>query len=163
MTAAMSPAGIPLPPDLRPGPVIVGVDDASVCGRPLRAAAFQARCLGRALVVVHVQKRVLPMIEGYIPLQEDVAVTGESESAVQDELMQSLIACGDLDGVDWSIASVTGEASVEILRVAEELDAAVVIVGKKHKGFADFLHRVTSGSVSRAMVAAQKFPVLVVP
>ena len=59
--------------------------------------------------------------------------------------------------------SATGEAAAEIIRIAEDRDAACVVVGKRHNGFAEFLHRIASGSVSRAVVAPQKFPVLVVP
>ncbi|RIJ76665.1 universal stress protein [Nakamurella silvestris] len=159
----VSPTGIPLPTDLRPGPVIVGVDDVPACGRPLRAAVFLARSLGRSLVVLHVEKRVLPMVEGYVPMQDETLLNGESEAAIDADLRAALIDCGDVDGVDWELQTVTGEPSVELLRIAEEIDAACVVVGKKHKGFADFLHRMASGSVSRSVVAAQKFPVLVVP
>ena len=161
--AAVSPTGVPLPPDLRPGPVIVGVDDVAICGRPLRAAVFLARSFGRSLVVVHVQKRVLPMVEGYIPMQDEGVMSQATEDAIAADLRAGLIACGDVDGVDWHLETVTGEASVELLRIAEEIDSACVVVGKRHKGFADFLHRMASGSVSRSVVAAQKFPVLVVP
>jgi len=162
-TVGSGPSGIPLPPDLRPGPVVVGVDEVPACGRPLRAAVFLARSLGRSLVVLHVQKRVLPMVEGYVPMQDESLLTDASEAAISADLRAALIDCGDLDGVEWELQTVTGEPSVELLRIAEEIDAACVVVGKKHKGFADFLHRMASGSVSRSVVAAQKFPVLVVP
>ena len=63
----------------------------------------------------------------------------------------------------WELLSTTGEAGAELVRIAEDRDAACVVVGKRHAGFSDFLHRIASGSVSRAVVARQKFPVLVVP
>ena len=74
-----------------------------------------------------------------------------------------LSASGDLDGVTWELVSTSGEAVAELVRIADERDAACVVVGKRHTGFSDFLHRIASGSVSRALVARQKLPVLVGP
>lgn len=162
-TRALSPHGIPLPPDLRSGPVVAGVDDATACGRPLRAAAFLAAATGRPLLLVHVRRRAMPMVEGYVPIPEEIGVSDEAEDAVEAELVRTLSASGDLDGVSWELLSTTGEAGAELVRIAEDRDAACVVVGKRHSGFGDFLHRIASGSVSRAVVARQKFPVLVVP
>lgn len=160
---ALSPHGVPLPPDLRSGPIVAGVDDAVACGRPLRAAVFLARSTGRPLLLVHVRRRAMPMVEGYVPIPEEIGVSDEAEDAVEAELVRSLTASGDLTGVNWELLSSTGEAGAELVRIAEERDAACVVVGKRHKGFSDFLHRVASGSVSRAVVARQKFPVMIVP
>lgn len=161
--SAASPIGIPLPPDLRGGPIVAGVDDASGCGRPLRAAVFLARATGRTLLLVHVRRRVVPMAEGYLPLPEEMGANDEAEDSVEAELVRALEESGDLVEVSWELVSTTGDAGAELVRIAEERDAACVVVGKRHTGFAEFLHRVTSGSVSRAVVARQKFPVLIVP
>jgi len=159
----MNPSGIPLPPDLAGGPVVIGVDAVTTCGRPLRAAAFLSRALGRPMLLIHVRRRAMPMVEGYVPIPEEMGVNDDAEEAIERDLRAMLASGGDLDGIDWELISVTGEAAGEIIRVAQERDAACVVVGKRHKGFAEFLHRMASGSVSRAVVATQKFPVLVVP
>ena len=159
----VSPGGIPLPSDLRSGPIIAGVDDAISCGRPLRAAVFLSRATGRPLLLVHVRRRAMPMVEGYVPLPEEMGANDEAEDAVEAELVRALNDSGDLAEVTWELVSTTGDAGAELVRIAEERDAACVVVGKRHTGFADFLHRIASGSVSRAVVARQKFPVLVVP
>ena len=158
--AAVSPQGIPLPTDLRSGPIVAGVDDAIACGRPLRAAVFLSRATGRPLLLVHVRRRAMPMVEGYVPIPEEIGVNDEAEDAVEAELVRALTASGDLTGVSWELLSTTGEAGAELVRIADERDAACVVVGKRHTGFADLLHRIASGSVSRAVVARQKFPVL---
>lgn len=163
MSASITPSGIPIPPDVRSGPVIIGVDEVSTCGRPLRAAVFLSRALGRELLLVHVRRRAMPMVEGYVPIPEEMGINDEAEDAVESELVNALKASDDLKDVSWQLISTTGEAAAEIIRIAESRDAAAVVVGKKHKGFADLLHRITSGSVSRAVLASQKFPVLVVP
>lgn len=160
---ALSPHGIPLPPDLRSGPIVAGVDDATACGRPLRAAAFLAAATGRPLLLVHVRRRAMPMVEGYVPIPEEIGASDEAEDAVEADLVRTLTASGDLAGVSWELLSTIGEAGAELVRIAEDRDAACVVVGKRHSGFGDFLHRIASGSVSRAVVARQKFPVLVVP
>ena len=159
----MTPSGIPLPPDLAGGPVVIGVDNATTCGRPLRAAVFLARALSRPVLLVHVRRRNMPMVEGYVPIPEEMGVNDAAEDEIESNLRALLVSGGDLEGVDWELISVTGEAAGEIIRVAQDRDAACVVVGKRHKGFAEFVHRMASGSVSRAVVATQKFPVLVVP
>jgi nucleotide-binding universal stress UspA family protein len=159
----IAPSGVPLPPDMRSGPVIAGVDDATACGRPIRAAAFLAQVMGKPLLLVHVRRRALPMVEGYVPIPEEVGANDAAEDAVEAALVRDLTGSGDLAGVHWELVSTTGEAGAELVRIAEERDAACVVVGKRHAGFSDFLHRIASGSVSRAVVARQKFPVLVVP
>lgn len=154
---------IPLPPDLRSGPVVIGVDEVSSCGRPLRAAVFLAKATQRPLLLVHVRRRAMPMVEGYVPLPDDISASSEAEAAMDADLRAQLVQSPDLAGIDWELVSVTGEAASELIRIAEERDASCVVVGKRHKGFADVIHRIASGSVSRAVMAAQKFPVMVVP
>ncbi len=159
----MNPSGIPLPPDLAGGPVVIGVDDATTCGRPLRAAVFLSRALGRPMLLVHVRRRTMPMVEGYVPIPEEMGVNDAAEDGIEAGLRAMLISGGELEGVDWELISVTGEAAGEIIKVAQARDAACVVVGKRHKGFAEFVHRIASGSVSRAVLATHQFPVLVVP
>jgi nucleotide-binding universal stress UspA family protein len=158
-----APTGVPLPPDLRAGPIVVGVDDVALCGRPLRAAVFLARSLGRPLVAVHVRRRAVPMVEGYVPVPEELHLDDAAENAIEAELSADLANSGELIGVSWELVSTSGDAAAELIRLAEERDAACLVVGKRHGGFAEFLHRIASGSVSRALVASQKFPVMVVP
>ncbi len=143
--------------------MVIGVDDVTTCGRPLRAAAFLSRALSRPMLLVHVRRRNMPMVEGYVPIPEELGVNDQAEDAIESGLRAMLVSGGELEGIDWELISVTGEAAGEIIRIAEERDAACVVVGKRHKGFAEFVHRIASGSVSRAVVATQKFPVLVVP
>lgn len=158
-----NPWGVTLPTDLRSGPVVVGVDSAESCGRPLRAAAFLAKCLGRSVLLVHVRRRLMPLAEGYMPVGEDLQLSAEVERELDEELVAGLNTSGDLAGVQWELLSSYGEAAAELIRIAQERDAACVVVGKRHSGFAEIVHRITSGSVSRAIVSAQKFPVMVVP
>lgn len=160
---AMAPTGIPLPPDLRTGPVIVGVDEVAACRRPLRAAVFLARSLGRPLVLVHVRRRAMPMVEGYVPIPEEVGLNDDAEDALEEALSADLQASGELVGVSWELVSTSGDAASELIRLADDRDAACLVVGKRHSGFAEFLHRIATGSVSRAVVATQRFPVMVVP
>lgn len=160
---ATNPFGVPLPPDMRTGPVMMGVDDVGACGRPLRAAVFLARALGRPLTLVHVRRRAVPLVEGYVPIPEDVHLDDSAEEAIEAELTKDLTESGELEGLAWELVSTSGDAAAELLRIAEDRDAACLVVGKRHTGFAQFLHRMASGSVSHAVVSSQKFPVLVVP
>ncbi len=105
----------------------------------------------------------MPLAEGYLPVGEDLQLSGEVEKELDDELVAAITSSGDLEGVEWQLLSSYGEAASELIRIAAERDAACVVVGKRHSGFSEFLHRLTSGSVSRAVVSAQKCPVMVVP
>src|SRR6478735_2482559 len=105
----LSPHGIPLPPDLRSGPIVAGVDDATACGRPLRAAAFLALATGKPLLLVHVRRRAMPMVEGYVPIPEEIGANDEAENQVESELIAALTTSGDLAGVTWELVSTTGE------------------------------------------------------
>ena len=158
-----SPFGVPLPPDLRSGPVVVGVDEVAACGRPLRAAVFLARSLGRPVLAVHVRRRAVPLVEGYVPIPEEVDLDESAEDAVEAALSADLSTGGELAGVSWELVSTSGDAAAELIRIADERDAALLVVGKRHSGFAQFLHRIASGSVSHAVISSQKFPVMVVP
>ena len=155
--------GVRLPTDLRSGPVVVGIDAAETCGRPLRAAAFLGQCLNRPVLLVHVRRRLMPLAEGYLPVGDDLQLSSEAEKELDDQMVAQLTASGDLEGVDWQLLSSYGEAATELIRIAQERDAALLVVGKRHSGFKEFVHRIASGSVSRAIVAAQKCPVMVVP
>ena len=157
------PSGIPLPPDLRSGPVVVGVDDVAACCRPLRAAVFLARAMGRSVVAVHVRRRAVPLVEGYVPIPEELELDENAEDALEATLSADLAASGEMTGVSWELVSTSGDAAAELIRIGDERDAACLVVGKRHRGFAEFLHRIASGSVSRAVVASQKLPVMVVP
>lgn len=161
--APKNAAGLPIPPDLGAGPVIVGVDEATTCGRPLRAAVFMSLALDRPLLLVHVRRRSMPPIEGWVPVPEESVVGQQIQDEIEAELVAALRASNDLVGARWELVTTVGEASAELSRIAQENDAALVVVGKRHTGFAELIHRIASGSVSRAMVAANKWPVLVVP
>ena len=163
MPGELSSHGVPLPPDLRSGPVIVGIESVQTAGRQLRGAVFLARCLDRPLLVVHIRRRVMPVAEGYLPVGEDLQMSPEVEQALNDDLAQGSAGSGDLAGVDWQLYCGYGEAAVELVRIADDKDAACVVVGKRTSGISELLHRITSGSVSRAVVAAHKFPVMVFP
>lgn len=158
-----SPFGVELPPDLRGGPVIVGIDDVAECGRPLRAAVFLARSLGRPILIVHVRRRAVPLVEGYVPIPEEVELDDSAEEEIERRLSTDLASSGELVDLSWELVSTSGDAAAELIRIADERDSACLVVGKRHRGFAQFLHRMASGSVSRAVISSQKFPVMVVP
>ncbi|MDQ2738905.1 MAG: universal stress protein, partial [Actinomycetota bacterium] len=93
----------------------------------------------------------------------EMGVQDAAESVVEQRLREHLVTGGELEGIDWQLISVTGDTAGELIRIAADRNAACVVVGKRHRGFAEFVHRLASGSVSRAVVASQKFPVLIVP
>jgi nucleotide-binding universal stress UspA family protein len=143
--------------------VIVGVDNVEESGRVVRAGVFLAASLRRPLLLVHVRRRVMPVADSYLPVGADLALTDDVTAALDQELADGLRAAGDLDRSEWQLVCTYGDAAAELVRIATDKDAACVVVGHRHSGFGELLHRITSGSVSRAVLASHKFPVLIVP
>lgn len=154
---------IPIPPDMAPGPIVIGVDDAESCGRIVRAGVFLAAAGGRSVLLVHVRRRVMPVMEGYVPVPEEAELGEQAEDEIQQELVRVLTNSGDLDPVNWELVTSYGDPGAELTRIADEKDASCVVVGKRYRGFGDLLHRITTGSVSRTVVNAHRFPVLIIP
>src|SRR5699024_1641785 len=106
---------IALPPDLRAGPVVVGVDDVATCGRPLRAAVFLARSLDRPIVAVHVRRRAVPLVEGYVPIPEEVELDDTAEEELERELSADLASSGEMADLSWELISTSGDAAAELI------------------------------------------------
>ncbi|MDQ1530524.1 MAG: hypothetical protein QOE37_629 [Microbacteriaceae bacterium] len=66
-------------------------------------------------------------------------------------------------GVTWSARQLVGEPSAELMTVADELDALMIVVGTRHSGFRGALHSFFAGSVALRLAHRQYRPVVVVP
>src|ERR1700759_2347080 len=126
-------------------PLIVGVDRSHESATALRAAITTAAALGVPLTVVH----AVGLLEegGYRdrpPLDELVAAAGPAVGSPP---------------VDIAVTAEDGPAADVLLRVAERVDAAIIVVGRRGAGAAPRL----LGSVSEAGLGRATVPVLVVP
>lgn len=70
-----------------------------------------------------------------------------------------------LDGIDvkWSLRALAGEPAHELSRIAEELNAALIVVGTRHEGFRGGVREFFTGSVAVHLAHRQHRPVVVIP
>lgn len=66
-------------------------------------------------------------------------------------------------GVRWSVRALAGGPAQELARLAEELDAAMIVVGTRDPGIRGSLHEFFNGSVAVQLAHRQHRPVVVVP
>lgn len=66
-------------------------------------------------------------------------------------------------GVHWSVRALAGGPAQELARLAEELDAAMIVVGTRDPGIRGSLHEFFNGSVAVQLAHRQHRPVVVVP
>ncbi|AXH97361.1 universal stress protein [Ornithinimicrobium avium] len=70
-----------------------------------------------------------------------------------------------LRGLDvrWSVRALAGGPARELARLADELDAAMIVVGTREAGLRESLRELVNGSVAAHLAHRQHRPVLVVP
>ncbi|MBN9184905.1 universal stress protein [Microbacterium sp.] len=146
------------------GAVIVGI----VPGEPsrvLKEAARYAKLLGAPLLVVNVDVTRFVTYEdpdGYVhsaPIDLNVA-TGESELAIVRAEASALL---DGRGVDWSIRQLVGDPALAMKHLAEQVDARLLVVGTRKRGFGESIREFFTGSVAARLAHRQTRPILVVP
>lgn len=146
------------------GAVIVGV----VPGEPARVvkeAARYARVLGAPLIVVHVDVTRFVTYEdpdGYVhsaPIDMNIG-GGEADLA----LVRAEAATA-LDGTDivWSARQLVGDPALAIKHLADDVDARLLVVGTRRRGFGESIREFFTGSVAARLAHRQHRPILVVP
>jgi nucleotide-binding universal stress UspA family protein len=146
--------------------VVVGVaagQPTSVVAEAARfAAAFDAELV---CAVVDPSRYTVPSAAGGVvqvtsidpDLADDAALVFDPdvESVIADALAGT--------GVRWSTRALAGGPSVELTRLANELDAAMIVVGTRQAGFRGTMHEFFSGSVAVQLAHHQHRPIVVVP
>lgn len=96
-----------------------------------------------------------------MPIDPDLA---DSDLEVFDPELEGMLAHA-LNGceVRWSVRALAGGPAQELARLADELDAAMIVVGTRRAGFKASVHEFFSGSVAVQLAHRQHRPVLVVP
>jgi nucleotide-binding universal stress UspA family protein len=151
------------------GPIVAGYDGDSVAERALDRAAMYANALQTTLVVVAVEPVLLnaglelapAAIAGGPPIVAPWPPEGAEEEVHKDWDERLLAARDRLQGrgVDVEFVHCAGDPTEELIRVARERDAQLLVVGAHQKGFLD---RLLAGSVSESVVRKAACDVLVV-
>jgi len=146
------------------GAVIAGViPDQSP--RVLKEAARYAKLLQTPLVVVHVDVTRFVTYEdpdGYVhsaPIDINIAA-GEGELAkVQDAAASAL---GE-SGAAWTVRQLVGDPAMAIKHFADQIDARLIVVGTRKRGFGESVREFFTGSVGARLAHRQHRPILIVP
>ena len=145
LVAVPEPGGV-----LVGGTIVVGADASAANEPALRWSAATARQLDATLVAVSVH-----------PLQADVISHTAAnwqyrgEARVRDHLAR---VCGAADRVELVLAA--GHPVEELMRVAAERDASMIVVGRRGRGG---VHGLLLGRVPAQLLHHSRSPVVVVP
>jgi nucleotide-binding universal stress UspA family protein len=139
--------------------IVAGVDGSDQSMRAAAVAASLARARGARLVIATVVRPPEGWwgIVGSPPTAEAL---GDSLSNAQRDVLDATIAELDLDDVDYDTREEIGDASIQLTSVCEELDADLLVVGRRGAGL---LRRMVVGSVANHLIHESSCPVIVVP
>lgn len=154
------------PPSPGHARIVVGV----VVDQPtevLETAATYARRFDAELICVHVDESkytvdVRP--DGSIlsmPIDPDT--TAEASAEVDPDVDSAIASALQSSPVHWSARALAGSPAQELSRLAEAVDAVMIIVGVRRVGISGSLHEFFNGSVAIALAHRQHRPVVVVP
>jgi nucleotide-binding universal stress UspA family protein len=142
-----------------PGAILLGIDGTTSSMRAAAYAVGLARRQGSRLVAVYVRSSpscLLPMADTG---GSAVITVIDAQNAVEQELRTAVERrAPQLVGVDVELVVRTGEPFAELTRVAQQVRADAVIVGRS----AQALHRI-AGSLAVKLVRCGRWPVTVVP
>lgn len=96
-----------------------------------------------------------------MPIDPDLV--DEDGDGFDAELKNSIAEVMKDSSVRWEVRALAGGPSVELSRLADELDAAMIVVGTRDAGFRGTMHEFFNGSVAVQLAHHQHRPVLVVP
>ncbi|MDW4574323.1 universal stress protein [Microbacterium sp. M3] len=146
------------------GAVVVGViPDQST--RVVKEAARYAKLFQAPLVVVHVDVTRFVTYEdpdGYVhsaPIDMNIAA-GEGELAKVQDAAASVLA---ESGLDWTVRQLVGDPAMAIKHFADQIDARLLVVGTRKRGFGESVREFFTGSVGARLAHRQHRSILIVP
>ena len=135
--------------------------DFSECARhAVPYAAELARLVGARVVCLHDVEPVVPAV-GWTPIAEPLPVADVGEQ-LEDSAARELprfARCEEFEGLDVEDVITRGEAAAEIVRVASERAADLIVISSHGRAG---LGRILFGSTAESVVRHAPCPVLVV-
>lgn len=131
----------------------------------LDEAARYARLLGAPLVIVHVDVTRFVTYEdpdGYVhsaPIDLNLDAGVAEFEAVQQAAEAQM---GDA-GITWTARQLVGDPALAIKKLAEKLDAQLIVIGTRKRGIGESIREFFTGSVAARLAHRQHRSVLVVP
>lgn len=137
--------------------LVVGWDHYPPSTAALRFAIDMARRLDAHVHVVHIQDMDDEPLDPDSDSWESQSRTAiaAAETAAREEL-----ASGE---VSWEYHRAHGPAAVQLLAVAQQCDALMIILGSPRGGPASVLDTFLGQSVSHRLIGARRVPLVLVP
>lgn len=169
MAAEPAPTGPRQSPGVVGRPVVVGVSPGQ-SAVVWRRAADLAAALGVLMVCAYVDVTtfLIPEPDDGAPAGTDALLSGAPKNRDDAENAAAGLAAvlaADLDPrpLQWSFRVLEGEPARSLGRLAEELDAQMIVVGTRQHSLGARLEELLIGSVGAHLTHRQDRPVLVVP
>ncbi|MBE1877963.1 universal stress protein [Myceligenerans sp. TRM 65318] len=142
--------------------VVVGVDHRQP-DLPRRAASL-VQSLGGSLVEIvclWVDETAVTEPNGFaVSVDPDIVVSDDRYAAdVLDGLNRSMADVG----LPWSAVRGAGDPARELARVADEVSAAMIVIGARRAGLRGWATSMVGGTVAGHLVHDQRRPVVVLP
>jgi nucleotide-binding universal stress UspA family protein len=140
--------------------ILLPTDFSECANYALSYAASLARKFSASIICVHVIEPVMPAV-GYTGLTEPLPIADLSEQLEEsaERELPKIGECDDCAGLDIEEVIVHGDASAEIVRVAEERKVDLIVIASHGR---TGLGRILFGSTAESIVRHAPCPVLVV-
>lgn len=149
------------PPHVLVG-VIVGQPDTVVT----TAASFAQR-FGADLVCASVNGGRYSVREEpdgtVISLSFDPDLVDSQREVIHPALHAQLETLLNDTGVPWSVRALAGGPADELAKLADRIDACMIVIGTREAGIRGAMHEFLSGSVAAQLAHRQHRPIVVVP
>jgi nucleotide-binding universal stress UspA family protein len=140
--------------------ILLPTDFSECARRAVPYAADLARLAGARVVCLHVVEPVVPAV-GWTPLAEPMPA-GDISEQLEDSAARELprfAGCEEFAGLEVEDLIVRGEAASEIVRVARERAADLIVISSHGRAG---LGRILFGSTAESVVRHAHCPVFVV-
>lgn len=145
--------------------IVVGVVPDQPVDVLLTAADF-ARRFGADLLCVRVESASITAggVDGtWVSVPVDPRIEEEFRVALDVQLREQVTEALKGRELTWSSRAVMGVPSLELSAIADEVDAAMIVLGTREPGIRGTLHELVNGSVAAQLAHRQHRPVVVVP
>lgn len=139
-----------------------------VPGQPARVvveAARYAHLLSAPLLVVHVDTTRFVTYEdpdGYVHTAP-IDISNRAGAADLDAVTAQVETALAGRSIPWSVRQLVGDPALAIKHLADDIDAKLLVVGTRRRGFGESVREFFTGAVAARLAHRQRRPILVVP
>lgn len=127
--------------EMRTGPIVVAIDSSPAALAALDTAIGMAKSRATPITLVHVREE------------------GNGAVAPADSVLSGALSRTNASGIEATIVTRIGMPSVQILALAEQLEACMIVMGTHGRAL---LSRIIVGSVAASVVERARIPVITV-